>query len=114
MANPHSKTLGDLAPTFSHASTNQLLWPLQLVLDHVSLSRSSWLAGVKSGKFPQPVRLSERRVAWKAKDIFSFVDSLETQDCQAIQKPTIDKTNEVLRKQSKPMIDFDKKNEVCQ
>ncbi len=52
------------------------LWRLPLVLKHVPLSRSTWLAGVKSGRYPQPVRLSNRRVVWRAADIRAFLESL--------------------------------------
>jgi len=47
---------------------NDTLLPLSRVLDVIPVSRSTWLAGVKSGTFPQPVRLG-RRVAWRASDI---------------------------------------------
>lgn len=52
------------------------LWRLPTVLQHVPISRSGWFAGVKSGKFPQPVRLSARCVAWRAADIRALVASL--------------------------------------
>jgi len=52
------------------------LWRLPAVLAHVPISRGSWLAGVKAGRYPKPVRLSERRVAWRASDIRSFVAAL--------------------------------------
>jgi prophage regulatory protein len=52
------------------------LWRLPLVLAHIPISRSSWFAGVKAGRYPQPVRLSDRRVAWRASDIRSFVAAL--------------------------------------
>ena len=52
------------------------LWRLPAVLAHVPISRSSWFAGVRSGRYPKPVRLSERRVAWRASDIRSFVAAL--------------------------------------
>ncbi|MFY8018041.1 MAG: helix-turn-helix transcriptional regulator [Inhella sp.] len=28
------------------------------------VSRSTWYQGVKEGRYPKPIRLSERRVAW--------------------------------------------------
>ncbi len=52
------------------------LWKLSAVLAHVPISRSSWFAGVKAGRYPKPVRLSERRVFWRASDIRSFVAAL--------------------------------------
>jgi prophage regulatory protein len=35
--------------------------------------RSTWWAGVKSGKYPQPVKLSERITAWRVEDIRSLI-----------------------------------------
>jgi prophage regulatory protein len=53
-----------------------LVWKLPTVLAALSVSRSSWLAGVKSGRYPRPVRLSERAVAWRAEDIRALVATL--------------------------------------
>jgi hypothetical protein len=33
------------------------------------VSKSTWWAGVKTGKYPKPVKLSERCVAWRIEDI---------------------------------------------
>lgn len=52
------------------------LWRLPTVLAHVPVSRSGWWAGVKSGRYPQPVRLSARCVAWRASDVRSLIESL--------------------------------------
>jgi prophage regulatory protein len=60
----------------AHANHELALWRLETVLAHVPLSRSSWLAGVKDGIYPKPVRISARRVAWRASEIASFVASL--------------------------------------
>ena len=54
--------------------TRDALMRLPAVLEVVPLSRSGWLAGVKAGKFPAPVRLSERVVAWRASDIQALID----------------------------------------
>ena len=35
----------------------------------IPVSKSSWLAGVKSGRYPQPVKLGPRTTAWKVEDI---------------------------------------------
>jgi len=42
---------------------------LPQVLREFPISKSSWWAGVKSGKYPAPVKLSERCTAWKRSDI---------------------------------------------
>ena len=43
----------------------------------IPIGRSSFLAGVKSGKFPQPVKLGIRTTAWKVEDIRNLVNSFE-------------------------------------
>ncbi|MDD2535312.1 MAG: AlpA family phage regulatory protein [Macromonas bipunctata] len=65
-------TAGDSLAPLPHSE----LWRLSQVLAHVTVSRSTWFAGVKAGRYPQPVRLSNRRVAWRASDIRSFVAAL--------------------------------------
>jgi prophage regulatory protein len=42
----------------------------------IPVSRSSWWAGVASGRFPQPVKLGPRTTAWRAEDIANLIDSL--------------------------------------
>ncbi len=44
------------------------------VLKLFPVSRSSWWAGVKAGKYPAPVRLSERTTAWRAADIAELIE----------------------------------------
>lgn len=61
----------------SPAQTNDsALWKLPAVLQKFPVSRSAWLAGVKAGRYPAPVRLSARSVAWRADDIRALVASL--------------------------------------
>lgn len=35
----------------------------------IPVSKSTWWAGVKSGRYPKPVKLSERCTAWSVEDI---------------------------------------------
>lgn len=42
----------------------------------IPIGRTTWLAGVKSGIYPKPIRLSERTVAWKVEDILSLVSQI--------------------------------------
>lgn len=53
-----------------------LLWKLPTVLTHYPVSRSAWLHGVKVGKYPAPVKLSDRSVAWRSDDIRALIASL--------------------------------------
>jgi prophage regulatory protein len=39
----------------------------------IPVSRSAWWAGVKTGTYPQPVKLSPRVTVWRASDVFAIV-----------------------------------------
>ena len=39
------------------------------VLALTNIGRSSWWAGVKSGKFPKPIKLGERTTRWRLNDV---------------------------------------------
>lgn len=41
------------------------------------VGESSWWSGVKSGRYPKPVRLSPRSVAWKVRDIRALLEALD-------------------------------------
>ena len=41
------------------------------------VSKSTWWAGVKSGRFPKSVNLSERITAWKIEDIRELIANPE-------------------------------------
>ncbi|MDB5478404.1 MAG: AlpA family phage regulatory protein [Alphaproteobacteria bacterium] len=45
------------------------------VLKIFPVSKSTWWAGVKSGIYPRPVKLSVNITAWKAEDIGALVRS---------------------------------------
>jgi prophage regulatory protein len=50
---------------------------LQLILHVFPVSKSTWWNGVKSGRFPAPVRLGPNTVAWKAKSVRDLIESFE-------------------------------------
>lgn len=50
---------------------------LPQVLAIFPISRSAFWAGVKSGKYPKPVKLSERCTAWKAEDIRQLITNYQ-------------------------------------
>lgn len=41
----------------------------------VPVCKSTWWAGVKSGRFPSPVKLGPRTTAWRVEDIRSLIGS---------------------------------------
>jgi len=40
------------------------------------VGRTTFLNGVKSGKYPKPVKLGERTTAWRVSDIRALIDEL--------------------------------------
>ena len=44
------------------------------VLQFIPVSRSNWWAGVKSGRYPKPIKLSERVTCWRSSDIRALID----------------------------------------
>ena len=42
----------------------------------IPVSRSNWYAGIKAGRYPAPVKLSERCSAWRVQDIRALIESL--------------------------------------
>lgn len=55
------------------------------VLRFIPVSRSNWWAGVKTGRFPKPMKLSERVTVWRASDIRDLVEGIQS------YHPSIDK-----------------------
>ena len=47
---------------------------IKQVLKLIPVSRSSWWAGVKIGKYPKPKKLGERTTCWKAEDIRTLIN----------------------------------------
>lgn len=52
---------------------------LPKVLSLIPVGRSTWWAGVKSGRYPKPVKLGPRMSAWKAEDVHALIASLGAQ-----------------------------------
>ena len=44
------------------------------VFDRIPVSKSTWWQGVKSGKFPKPVKLGARLTCWRESDILDLVE----------------------------------------
>ena len=41
----------------------------------IPVSRSSWWAGCKSGKYPKPLKLGERTTVWRVSDVIALIDA---------------------------------------
>ncbi len=42
----------------------------------IPVSKSTWWAGVKTGRFPKPVKLGPRTTAWRVEDIRALIERL--------------------------------------
>lgn len=49
---------------------------LSVVLKLIPVSKSTWWAGVKSGRYPKPIKLSESTTAWRSNEIRELIERL--------------------------------------
>lgn len=49
---------------------------LPVVLAVFPVSKSTWWAGIKEGRFPAGVKLSEATTAWRVEDIRALIQSV--------------------------------------
>ena len=49
------------------------------ILRFIPISRSSWWAGVKSGRYPKPSKLSPRVTVWSVQSIRAIIEGSERQ-----------------------------------
>jgi predicted DNA-binding transcriptional regulator AlpA len=45
----------------------------------IPLSKSTWWAGVKDGRYPKPVKLGPRITAWRVEDIRKLIQQASSQ-----------------------------------
>lgn len=60
------------SPAFENIPSEALLRVKQ-VLKCIPVSRSHWWQGVKEGRYPKPIKLSERVTVWRASDIRQLI-----------------------------------------
>ena len=48
---------------------------LSEVLEIIPISKSSWWAGVKAGKYPKPIKLGPRTTCWRLSDVLELVEA---------------------------------------
>jgi prophage regulatory protein len=52
---------------------------LPQVLEVIPVGKTCWWEGVRTGRYPKPVKLSARCTAWKAEDIRELIKRLAEQ-----------------------------------
>lgn len=83
----HNAAVQQLAPALDRANplsappksppALEPLLTLDRVLDLIPISRELWWSGVKSGRFPAPIRLSPRKPLWRTPEISLLVSGLQ-------------------------------------
>ncbi|MCH8248271.1 MAG: AlpA family phage regulatory protein [Proteobacteria bacterium] len=69
--------MGSTIPEFGFVRLHQIIGdpkadpPIPAV---IPVGRSTWWAGVKSGRYPKSIKLGPRTTAWKVEDIKRLVD----------------------------------------
>lgn len=61
---------------------------LSQVLSVIPVGKTCWWEGVKSGRYPKPVKLSARCTAWVAEDIHALIGQLKEQQALKEQSPS--------------------------
>ena len=49
---------------------------LSQILQVFPVSRSAWFAGIREGRYPEPVKLGVRTSAWRVEDIQNLIDGV--------------------------------------
>lgn len=62
-----------MANTYDLPETGFLRLPE--VLKFIPVSKSTFWAGIKTGRFPKPQKLGPRITVWRAEDIKAFIES---------------------------------------
>jgi predicted DNA-binding transcriptional regulator AlpA len=87
LSKPQKGTRGETNTTSSvlasSALTEIVLLRLPQVLSIIPVARSTWWGGIKAGKFPRPIKLGARSVAWRAMDIQALVERLTNETAPA-------------------------------
>lgn len=63
------------ASTFDSLPAGGYMRQAQIIPAVIPVSSATWWRGVKSGRFPKPVKLSERVTCWKVGDIRQFLQT---------------------------------------
>ncbi len=65
-----------MAVTIPATLTEKSLLRLPQVLALIPISKSAWWAGVKSGRFPKPVKIGPRTSVWLGSDMRVLLEKI--------------------------------------
>ena len=49
---------------------------LRVILALIPISTTAWWSGVKTGRFPRPIKIGPRTTAWRVEDIRGLISAL--------------------------------------
>lgn len=62
------------------------------ILPIIPIAKSTWWAGVKSGIYPQPLKMSPQVTVWRVEDIRALISEIEERDT-SMMISTVDRRN---------------------
>lgn len=72
-----SQVLNNVLPESGFVRLSQILGNKRKGIPPIiPVGRSTWWAGVKSGRFPKPIKLSARCTCWNVADIRTFIEKV--------------------------------------
>jgi len=48
------------------------------VLHLIPIGKTTWWDGIKEGRYPKPVKLSDRTTAWRVEDILNLIEDISS------------------------------------
>jgi predicted DNA-binding transcriptional regulator AlpA len=68
------KEMPPLLPETGFLRLRQIIGDKKTIPAIIPVSRSTWWAGVREGRFPKSVKLSKRTTAWRIRDIRALIE----------------------------------------
>jgi len=70
-------TITQQVPTTGFLSLRQILGDRKTgTLPIIPVGQTTWWNGIKSGRYPQGLKISARRTAWRCEDIQALINSI--------------------------------------
>ena len=72
------KEMPPFLPKDGFVRLRQIIGDKKTIPAIIPVSRSSWLSGVREGRFPKSVKLGKRTTAWHVRDIRALIEEKDT------------------------------------
>jgi len=59
---------------------------LPTILKIIPISKSTWWEGIKTGRFPQPIKLGPRTTVWSVESIRALIAMHQVKDSEGVSK----------------------------